>query len=581
MKEKFYTSERSILILISLLKQFNIKKIVASPGATNITFIGSLMHDSYFEIYSSVDERSAAYIACGLAAESNEPVVISCTGATASRNYLPGLTEAYYRKLPILAVTSTQDERRIGHMHPQVIDRSSIQNDVAVLSEHIPATLSEMDEWSNTIKINRALHALRYRGGGPVHINMATEYSRDYSVKDLPAAKKIDRIMYFNQFPEIPKGRIAIYIGNHRPMTEKEIETIDKFCGKYDAVVFCDHTSGYRGKYRVLASLLASQLHNIPKSMKLGIELLIHIGEVNGSYMNVTSKYTWRVNPDGELRDYFKNLSCVFEMEPFVFFSHYGQSTEDIIRDTYLNEALIELNSVREKIGELPFSNTWIASQTAHRLPEGCVLHLGILNTLRNWNMFEIPETVTSFSNTGGFGIDGVLSTAVGASLSNPSKLVYCVIGDLAYFYDLNVTGNRHIGKNIRILIINNGKGTEFRNYMHPGSDFGDEADKFIAAGGHYGNKSPELIKHFSEDLGYEYLTASTKEEYLKNVERFVIPKLTARPIIFEVFTSEKDESDALLNIAYILSSKIGKAKSIVAKALPESAKNAIKKALK
>ena len=109
MEGKYYSSERSVQMLISLLKQHDIKKCVLSPGTTNLTLVASLQHDPYFELYSSVDERSAAYIACGMAAESGEPVVLSCTGATASRNYLPGLTEAYYRKLPVLAVTSTQD----------------------------------------------------------------------------------------------------------------------------------------------------------------------------------------------------------------------------------------------------------------------------------------------------------------------------------------------------------------------------------------------------------------------------------------------------------------------------------------
>lgn len=207
-KNHFYTSERSIQILISLLKQHGIKKVVASPGTTNITLVASLQQDDWFEMYSSVDERSAAYIACGMAAESGEPVVLSCTGATASRNYIPGLTEAYYRKLPVLAVTSTQDISRIGHHIAQVIDRRIIQNDIALLSEHISVTDDITAEWSNTIKINRALLELRHRGGGPVHINLTTTYSLDYSVKKLPQARLIRRIMPQDIFPELPKGRI-------------------------------------------------------------------------------------------------------------------------------------------------------------------------------------------------------------------------------------------------------------------------------------------------------------------------------------------------------------------------------------
>ena len=116
MDGKYYTNERSQQIVIALLKAHGIRKVVASPGTTNITLVGSMQQDPYFEMYSSVDERSAAYIACGLAAESGEPVVLSCTGATASRNYLPGLTEAYYRKLPVIAITATQGDYKIGHL---------------------------------------------------------------------------------------------------------------------------------------------------------------------------------------------------------------------------------------------------------------------------------------------------------------------------------------------------------------------------------------------------------------------------------------------------------------------------------
>ena len=75
----FYTSERSVQILISLLKQHGIKKVVASPGTTNITLVASLQQDDWFNMYSSVDERSAAYIACGMAAESGEPET-TCLG---------------------------------------------------------------------------------------------------------------------------------------------------------------------------------------------------------------------------------------------------------------------------------------------------------------------------------------------------------------------------------------------------------------------------------------------------------------------------------------------------------------------
>lgn len=114
-----YTSEKNIQIVLALLKANGIRKVIASPGATNESIVASMQYDPYFEMYSCVDERSAAYMACGMAAESGERIVLSCTGATSSRNYMPGLTEAYYRHLPILTITSSMDTNKVGHLYPQ------------------------------------------------------------------------------------------------------------------------------------------------------------------------------------------------------------------------------------------------------------------------------------------------------------------------------------------------------------------------------------------------------------------------------------------------------------------------------
>lgn len=119
-----------------------------------------------------------------------------------------------------------------------------------------------------------------------------------------------------------------------------------------------------------------------------------------------------------------------------------------------------------------------------------CLIHFGILNSLRSWNYFELPKGVESASNVG---IDGCVSSLIGASLSNKEKLYFSIVGDLAFFYDMNSIGNRHLGNNVRILLINNGTGTEFRNFNHPA--FGESADEYHAAGGHFGNKSKTTQK--------------------------------------------------------------------------------------
>ena len=77
-------------------------------------------------------------------------------------------------------------------------------------------------------------------------------------------------------------------------------------------------------------------------------------------------------------------------------------------------------------------------------------------------NYFDLPQNIDVKSNVGGFGIDGACSTLLGQSLVNKDKKCFGLIGDLAFFYDMNILGNRHISNNLRFLLVNNSRGAEF-----------------------------------------------------------------------------------------------------------------------
>lgn len=555
-----YTVEKHTQILIALLKAHKIKKVIASPGTTNISLIGSLQSDPFFEIYSSVDERSAAYIACGMAAASGEPVVLSCTGATASRNYLPGLTEAFYRKLPVLAITSSQHFGRVGQYYSQVIDRSSLLADIALESVQVDCVYTEEDEWACGLNINKALLALRKAGGGPAHINLRTTYSQDFSVQTLPAVKYITYISDFKNMPSLDDFKhIAILVGVHNKWSEELKSAVEDFCGAYNAVVIRNHASNYTGEYGYNPDLIINMKQYIPLTEKA--DLVIYIGSISRYNSGMNEKAMWRVNPDGIIRDSEKKLTHVFAMEEADFFRYYANLKNGKKNNSYAKQWQDEVSCILENISELPFCNVWIARMLSRSLPEHSVFHLSGSNTARAWNFFPISNSIECYSNDGTMGIDGQISALVGESLVNPKKLHFGAVGDLTFFYDMNSLGNRHIKNNIRLLVVNNGKGAEFRIYTHFANNFGEEADKYMAAAGHYGNKSKALIKHYVEDLGFEYLTASTKEEFIEAMKRFTTPVLTERSMVFEVFTDSKDESDGIYAMNHIVSNLSGKAK--------------------
>ena len=571
------TDERNAQILIQVLKAHGIKKVIASPGTTNACLVSSMQSDPFFEIYSAPEERSGAYMACGMAAESGEPVVLSCTGATASRNYMPALTEAFYRKLPILTVTSSRRNAYIGHNCDQVTDRTVLPNDVAKISVQMPIVLDDVSEWNCIINANKAVLELYHRGGGPAHINLETTYSKK-KVADIQPVRIIRRFMKYDEFPNITAQRVCIFVGAHVEMDDKLERAISEFCKKYNGIVLCDHTSNYRGEYRAFCNIVADQYYW--KSTIQNVELMVHIGDISSSDYKIQAKEVWRVNPDGEIRDTFQKLYNVFEMKEVEFFEYYNKKKQDYSNSELLIAYHQEEKEILSRMPEFPFSNIWIASVTAKKLPSNSVLHLGIRNSLRSWNYFDTQETVTGYSNTGGFGIDGSLSTVIGAALCHPDRLYYCVLGDLAFFYDMNALGNRHVPSNIRILVVNNGLGFEMKFPASWGysiaNSIGVSEDNYVCAAGHY--SSPDLIKSYVYGLGFEYLKVSTKEQYLDCLPKIVSNEKQDRTLVVEIVVNSENEDAALNLIGSIMVDESNAAKAAIKKAIGKKGIDAIKK---
>ena len=175
----------------------------------------------------------------------------------------------------------------------------------------------------------------------------------------------------------------------------------------------------------------------------------------------------------------------------------------------------------------------------------------------------------------------GALVSLLGASLVNKDKLYFGVVGDLSFFYDMNSIGNRHIGNNFRLMLINNGLGAEFiTGGVSKGAGMGEDTYPYVAAKGHFGSKSKDLVHHFAEDLGFEYLSASDKEEYLEILPRFTQAELTERPMILEVFTEDALENEALEIMRNLETTAAESMKQLAKNILGEKGVKAVKKIL-
>ncbi len=375
---------------------------------------------------------------------------------------------------------------------------------------------------------------------GPVQLNIRIVDKQQglFAEDNLPNIRKITRYMAWDDWNDIDLSnrKILIVVGEHRPFTSKEVDALEAFCESHNAMVYTNHLSNFVGKYSINGNLLVESGYLVD----LKPDILITIGGQSGDYPlygalnSVHNVPHWRISEEGDLIDTYGKLEKVFECPHWFFFNRFVNTNKV---DHFYYRSWIELENKLQRKVELPFSNLFVAQEMHKDIPLGSIVNFAILNSLRCWSYFNLPNDVLCFSNVSAFGIDGCNSMLFGESIET-EKISFIVTGDLAFFYDMNSLGIKALKNNIRILLINNKAGAEF-SYMTRNWTEDVSVEKFVAASGHFGS-----AKGWAEECGFEYLCAYDKNEFFDKKDKFV--SKNDKPILFELFTNPSDEVQAL-----------------------------------
>jgi len=551
-KKNTYTVIKNVQIVIALLKKFNIRHLVLSPGTRNIPFVHSVEGDPFFRCYSVVDERSAAHFALGMAQESGEPVLISCTSSSACCNYLSAVTEAYYQGVPLVVLTGDRDLRREGQMEDQMIHQYGMYKDVCKRYVQLPDVITDEDFWHCERLVNEALLELNHHGKGPVHINIPVFHHLSQYTASLPDVKKITRHEIENQFSEwedvvnrLEKAeKIMIIYGQCSRASSVLEELLDQFCTQYNAVIVTEHMANLHCKHAFNPFVLldAALPDRFPEELLPNIVITME-GRVASKIKSLLRAHHdkmehWEISETGEVVDVFRSLTDIFECSSQYFLNvslkKKKSSTDVITYHSLWRKYLSQIN-----LSDIPFSNTYVIRELTKAMPKNSILHLSVLNSIRITQFFELPENTKVYANIGADGIDGALSTFLGhAAVTN--RLCFLIVGDLSFFYDMNAAGIRHIGNNVRILMINNGGGGEF--HFTFGKIIPETIDQYVAAG------HSMSARGWIESRGFRYMTASNEEGLSINMSEFVRNNQDS-PVFFEVFTNKDTDGETLRRI--------------------------------
>ncbi|KJF43877.1 2-succinyl-5-enolpyruvyl-6-hydroxy-3-cyclohexene-1-carboxylic-acid synthase [Draconibacterium sediminis] len=536
----YFPKFKSFQVLIPLLKAHNIKQIVISPGSRMREFVLAVEEDPFFTCYSVTDERSASYFAIGIAQELNEPVAITCTSSTATVNYYPGITEAFYQKVPILILTGDRDPYLLGQQEDQMIDQINMYDRIVRKSVHLPIVNNESDFWYCERLINEAILELDHRVKGPVHINIPVPakitWHRDKEIEKYPEVRVINRILlndkftsHINEKINILKdaNKILILAGqNTKPFNT---QLLTSFFEKYNCIIHSEHMGNIEIEGRLNLSMLSDGISE-SEFDEFMPDIVISFHGTLGITRNMketfrTKKFEhWHICENGEVVDAYKNLTTVFECSPNTFLKYCIEHTNHEFQNNrvYHKQWLEKYKQVNYP--EIPYSNVLVIKELINKLPSDSLLHLSILNSIRISHFFQLPQQTKVYANIGTDGIDGSMSTFLGQTTVS-DKLSFLIIGDLSFFYDMNALRIKHIKNNVRILLINNHGGNEF--YQQP---------IMLATDRSLGARHHNSAKGWVESVGFKYLSAETEKEYKNQLKEFMTNKTDA-PILFEVFT--------------------------------------------
>lgn len=545
---KQFSSKRSIQILAHLLKEYGIFDIVISPGSRNAPLSIHFSEIEELNCYSIVDERSAAFVGMGMAKSLKKPVAISCTSGSASANYYPALTEAFYQNTPLLILTADRPSDYVDIFDGQTIRQKDLYQQHSYGDFQLLEDEKENADEENFTIIKRAIE-LCFEKQGPVHINIPLAEPLYKLVSEQPTYPAVEKTIQ-KKIYEIPSHliaewntakRILILVGTRDYSEELEMQ-LSQLVKNHSVVVLKEANSNLR--HDKFFGHIDRYIFNFGEEdfQHYGPDLLITIGQnvvskkVKQFLRNAKPKNHWHIHEVWQPDTYF-SLTEKIETKAEQFF---GKLLNHVTLEPkpYYNlwDVLRDKKDLKhtEYCQRTAFSDFKFFEILAEKIPENVNLHISNSSAIRYAQLFDFQKN-SVYCNRGTSGIDGSTSTAMGFAMKN-SKQTVLVTGDLSFFYDINGLWNNYIPPYTRIIVFNNGGGDIFK--IIPGPDSTNALDEFILTKHH--KNAEHLAKHF----GFGYTKVDDEDTLSRVLDNFFKADVNAK--ILEVDTSGIENADVL-----------------------------------
>ena len=556
-----------IASLVDELYQLGVRHAVFSPGSRSTTLAMLFQSHGGFHTYMNIDERSAGFMALGIAKAQGDPAVLVCTSGSALTHYGPAVVEAKHSGVPMIILSADRPYTLQQVGAPQTIDQQKYFGTTVNYYEELSVP-SESHYYTYPRQVaRRAYLKANDHKLGPVHVNvplfepLVPNREAEYFTQGRSA--KSFRLVKHEEIPTLApllNGKRVLILGGPSVTNPKAV--VD-FAERIGAVVIGDPLSNlrqyegvistydaflaYQNRWEELRPDVVIQLGQIPVSKRIqqwmatltdmdyitvspnadvmnpSLTTTIHVmASVDVFLAEIKRGFPLLISTEKKQRAILQRLATSRHTSKGQEDGHRHEETADshsvVMTPTY--EEIwerIESDS-RQQLDKVQEEPTLFEGRTIHMLQqiipdEGQIL---VANSMSIRDMDYFWATGRSqamvYGNRGTNGIDGTVSTALG--LSTNGKPTVMITGDLSFFHDLNglAIGKTH-GMNLTIILHNNDGGGIFQYLPQKGTDDFD-----------YLFNTPQGIDYsgLATMYGLDYVKVTTNSELEQAMQQYI-----------------------------------------------------------
>ncbi|QOI98595.1 MAG: 2-succinyl-5-enolpyruvyl-6-hydroxy-3-cyclohexene-1-carboxylic-acid synthase [Flammeovirgaceae bacterium] len=531
-------SNQPIYDIAEICARKGIIQVVLCPGSRCAPLTLAFTRHPKIRCRTFSDERSAGFVALGIARQTKQAVVLVSTSGTAGYNYAPAVAEAFFSETPLVVITADRPTEWIAQHDGQTIYQHNLYGKHVKNSYTLPQNYDHPDDcWHINRIINQAINLANAQPKGPVHVNApfrepfypehgeTFSYSKDIRIIDEDSPVFLAESLKEKLTAALEgKRKILVVAGQHdgNPALTDVLQTTAANLPVITGVLSNLHNLKKGIRYA------DSFLGKIPAEteIKLKPDLLISFGKsvISKNLKLFLRKFPdlehWHIQPYTTATDPFQNLRKTIVADPTDFFD-FLNSIRLTLSIPYAEDWKAEENRIaqlhKHYFSQLRISELDLVSRVLAKLPAGCNLHLANSMSVRYAELIGLQphQQVTVYSNRGTSGIDGCTSTAVGHCLSSDALQVL-ITGDLAFFYDRNAFWHSYPMANLRVVLLNNHGGIIFKLIDGP-ADL-PEADEYFVT------RQPLTAKNICAEFGFDYLPVKSAESLRTLLEDFFMP---------------------------------------------------------